>query len=264
MPMVSTNHPPPTSDEVFQDMCIDLYKSDRPDEIIEAYGRNGQSQYGIDVLVRSLDRDRLICLQCKCREEVTEAVLAADLAKTKDFPFKIWRYVFLVTIKRDRKLQDAIYRLQDEYPFQIEIRFWGEIAGAIAAYEVLAKKYFEYTITRLIEVEKSPSAVHLTLTVEHSWYSFVVVRMSAFERYSGQDDLVLLTGLQAVKKAGFMHLGGGHWTDVFESAVPFKVDAYTVWKWLSQFDSFEELLHFSGERAIEGLTPTELAELRHE
>lgn len=262
--MITTNHPPPTNDVIFQDMCIDLYKAERPDEIIEAYGRNGQVQYGIDAIVRSQARDGHFCLQCKCREKVTEALLAEDLIKTKNFDFKIWRFVFLVTTKRDRKLQDAIYRLQEQYNFQIEIRFWEEIAGAIAGHESLAKKYFEYTITKIIEVEKSPSAVHLSLTIKYSTYRFIITRMSAFEQYYGQDDLILLTGLQGEKKAGFMRMGQGHWTDIFKSAIPFEVDAYAVWKWLSQFKNFDELLDFSGEQAIEGLTPKELAELRYE
>ncbi|WP_020046786.1 hypothetical protein [Rhizobium leguminosarum] len=262
MAVVETNHPPPVDDNVFQQMCVDLYKFERPDDIVEIYGRNGQPQHGVDIIVRNDNMGRLICLQCKCREKLAPADLEDELQKTKKFPHKIWRYVFLVTIKPDNKLQDEIIRLQDEYNFQIEIRFWPWIAGAIATSDDLAKKYFQYTITRFIEVEKSPSAVHLVLTVGYSQYSFLVVQMSSFESYAGQDDLVLVTGLQAERKSGFHRLSGGHWTDLFESAIPFRYDAYAVWKWLSQFRSFEELLCNSGERAIEGLTNREVEVIR--
>ena len=60
MSALSHQIPPPEDETAFEELCLDLYRSEFGDRA-QLHGRKGQRQHGVDIVV--LDKD--IGIQCK-------------------------------------------------------------------------------------------------------------------------------------------------------------------------------------------------------
>jgi hypothetical protein len=96
-----------------------------------------------------------------------------------------------------------------------------------------------------------------------SAYEFVVTNMSAFSgKYETQKGLVLVTSLQAEKKACFHRLEGGYWTD-FHQVVGFtELDAFATWAWFRKFGCFDDIVQTADEVQNILISADELNDLR--
>ena len=162
------------------------------------------------------------------------------MEKTKAFPQKLNRYVVIPTVPNDNHLINATARLTNEQKFLVEVKFWDEFSQSVAAVEELAAKHFKFAYRVLVEADASSALIELNS--RFSCVRFVVTKMAAFDRYTDNKNLLLVTSLQAAKRATFHTLGGGYWTDFASVIGVGAIDAYATWRWISKFKSFESLL----------------------
>jgi hypothetical protein len=246
MELYQTVLPVPKDWQELQRMATDFFKKEYPSCVVQDYGRQGQEQFGVDTYIYSSDSH--IGVQCKCVTKFTVGDLKEEVNKLKRFPFrgKLSRYVVIVTIPSDKELTNAASHLTIDESLNIEVRFWDEFSEDVASIEDLANKYFKFAYK--VNVEVGAGAAHVTLLGGFSQFEFVVTKMSVFKKYEKQRNLVLVTSLQAGKKATLFNLSSGYWTNFDGVIGAGAIDAYMTWRWISQFSSFEELLSESKGR----------------
>jgi hypothetical protein len=245
MDLYQADIPPPRDWQELQRISKDFYKEKYPECVVDEYGSQGQVQHGVDTYIYSASEQ--IGIQCKRVKKFNVANLKAELDKTANFPKELKHYVVIVTIDHDIALQDAAASFTLEKGFLIEVKFWKGLAEEVASSEVLAKKHFKFAARYAVMVEADPSSALVELTGHESCYRFVVTKMAVFDKYKGDNDLLLVSSLQAQKRATFHRLNGGYWTD-FEGVIGCGAfDAYLAWCWFSQFNSFESICKTSGK-----------------
>lgn len=244
MDLYQADIPPPRDWQQLQRISKDFYQEKYSKCAVDEYGKQGQEQHGVDTYIYSDDEQ--IGIQCKRVEKFTSANLRAEVEKTASFPKKLRRYIVIVTIDRDTELQNTAASLTREKGLLIEVKFWPGLAEEVASSEVLAGKHFKFAVRYAVLVEADPSSALVELTGHENNYRFVVTKMASFNKYKCNNDLLLVSSLQAEKRATFHRLNGGYWT-AFEGVIGCGAfDAYLVWCWFSQFDSFESIRKTSG------------------
>ena len=122
MPDFAVSLSPPRDEQVFEDLCLDLFAALWHGARL--YGRRGHDQKGIDIYGKN-GQDH-VAVQCKKRQKKLErAAVKKDVesARKHDPPFA--RLIFATTANRDTKLQDYVRGLDEE--FEIEVWFWDDL-----------------------------------------------------------------------------------------------------------------------------------------
>lgn len=143
----------PSTEQEFEAFCAhvygEIYKCNTP----VMYGRRGQKQYGLDVLIYEDNLNKAINrigIQCKhvnilpfdgnAKVTVVKEVEKADSGKQQ-----ISRLIITTTLPSDQKLTDAVNALSDERvnngKFPVEIQFWNDIENYVANSIVLSQRY---------------------------------------------------------------------------------------------------------------------------
>lgn len=94
----------------------------------EFYGRNGQAQYGIDIISRYCN----FVVQCKHVKKLTWDNILDELKKSDCYPHPIDHYLITTTAPRDRDLQDRLKRgyfhqRPNGRKFAIDVLYWDDI-----------------------------------------------------------------------------------------------------------------------------------------
>lgn len=110
------------------------------------YGRSGQKQYGVDIVVTCLDGKK-ICIQCKnWGRELKNSDIDSMITEVEKFSTNISLFVIAVTTKTDANIQRYVYNLSEkriiEQTFPIEIIFWEEIEQVVKVNKSLLRKYY--------------------------------------------------------------------------------------------------------------------------
>jgi hypothetical protein len=239
MDLYQADIPPPRDWQQLQRISKDFYQEKYPNCAVDEYGKHGQEQHGVDTYIYS-DAEQ-IGIQCKRVEKFSSANLKEEVEKTATFPKQLRRYIVIVTIDRDTELQNVAASLTREKGFLIEVKFWPSLAEEVASSEVLAGKHFKFAVRYEVMVDADPSSALVELSGHGNYYRFVVTKMASFDKFKDDNDLLLVSSLQAGKSAGFHRLNGGYWTDFEQVIGAGAFDAYLVWCWFSQFDSFESI-----------------------
>ncbi|MDE0518813.1 MAG: hypothetical protein OXH36_04575 [Bdellovibrionales bacterium] len=136
--------PPPENEELFERLCLDLYKLKFGDQA-KRNGRRGQSQDGVDIFVQ----DQHIGIQCKKKDfndKVKGSELKAEIQKAKDFKPPLKRYILATTCKRDAKIQEIARSISEDHKnqnlFSVEIHSWYEIKELLDEYSEVYEKYY--------------------------------------------------------------------------------------------------------------------------
>jgi hypothetical protein len=134
MPTPSTSSLPPTKDwDEFENIVRDIYRRKWNDDHIQRYGRQGQSQHGIDIYGTKNDSNSYIAIQCKCfdKKNLNEQIIRSDVLKAESFLPKINEYLIATTQSRDKKIQDFVRNLNEqrksENKFTVHVIFWDDI-----------------------------------------------------------------------------------------------------------------------------------------
>lgn len=122
--------PRPKDDEQFEELTAELLGAVYRVELPIRYGRSGQDQYGLDVVLDT--KQGKVGIQCKLhtsekvKDKVLEDQLSKDLDKLKRSQVSVVTFVFATTARRSRGVQDAASELAEDAPFEIRTFFWDD------------------------------------------------------------------------------------------------------------------------------------------
>ncbi len=126
MPQVAVTLSPPRDEQVFEDLCLDLFGALWHGA--ELYGRRGHDQKGIDIYGKLGDDH--VAVQCKKREDkLTAADVRKDVKSAREHDPPFAKLTFATTAKRDPGLQDFVRELDED--FEVEVWFWDKLEREI-------------------------------------------------------------------------------------------------------------------------------------
>ena len=135
---------PPTDSAEFENMLVDYAKSTFHVQAT-LYGRKGQNQHGIDVIVETYPR---ICIQCKDYQLSTVTTVKIDtwINEAENGELKFGHFIIAVVGPSDARIQDYVYKLSDlrrnENKFTVSIVFWNDIEHTIKTDPNLLRIYY--------------------------------------------------------------------------------------------------------------------------
>ena len=90
------------------------------------YGRTGQVQNGVDILVQS--ELRLIGIQCKCVQNLDIKTIETEIQKAVQFTPLLSSFMFITTLKKDANLHSKTLQISQDtqslHVFDVSIIFW--------------------------------------------------------------------------------------------------------------------------------------------
>ncbi|MGQ3685945.1 MAG: hypothetical protein ACUBOA_13210 [Candidatus Loosdrechtia sp.] len=103
---------PPANWQDFQSICCDLWRQIWKDPNTQKNGRQGQSQYGVDVYGRPDQGDAWAGVQCKGKDNYSNKSLTQDevedeVEKALNFKPKLSQFIIATTGVRDAKIQES-------------------------------------------------------------------------------------------------------------------------------------------------------------
>lgn len=156
MPLSINYRLPQTKDpNEFEDMVRDCFLK----KFISAqrYGRKGQKQYGIDIIITFINSNRIqeyIAVQCKNylpNEKELDKIISDAISGSKRLPSPLHKIVIAIGSERDTKTQDYILT-KNSYGILIEPLFWEEISSLIASDTELMNRYYPQMQTNTISI----------------------------------------------------------------------------------------------------------------
>lgn len=147
------NIPLPSTEQDFESMCSHIFGKLYSCTLPAMYGRRGQKQYGLDILIHEndhFDQNSRIGIQCKHVNKLTYDGLSGDsilkeVAKADSGIQKIKLLVIATTKESDVSLQNSVSNLSDERVkkglFPIIIMSWNDISNYINKDQDLLKYY---------------------------------------------------------------------------------------------------------------------------
>lgn len=124
----------------FEELCADYYgrRYQEPHSVL--FGRNGQKQYGIDILLQT----KRIAIQCKAKD-LTETDIRQDLAKLDESELELITIVFATVRERDSALQLTVHALSNEREragkCAVVVDFYEDIERELHIHPDLVDKY---------------------------------------------------------------------------------------------------------------------------
>lgn len=135
---------PKIEDEnIFENLCKDIYGFDSNYENVQRNGVRGQRQDGVDVFARRTSDNSWIGIQCKVRKKgkLSEKEIEAEILKALNFNPRLTKFYIYTTANRDTKIQEHVRIISDEYKvknnFDISIIFWDDIAQLLKMMDML-------------------------------------------------------------------------------------------------------------------------------
>ena len=136
---------PPSDPYEFEKICMD-YLAHKFDADIQLYGRKGQSQQGIDLLL-TLKDNSYNCAQCKNYKNVTTHNLDSWISKADEeckIPMNV--FIILVAIENDSRLQEHICKVSakrlTDGKFPVRIIFWDDVIHYIKRDQTMLRLYY--------------------------------------------------------------------------------------------------------------------------
>ena len=137
--------PVPESSDEFEKICLDYIKSKYPNACIEQYGRQGQKQYGVDIVADNFN----LLVQCKryfVSASTTASYKAKELIKQIEDDYQkatqyfsgFQSFIIMTSFDRDARIQDAIPKIGTN----ISVIFWDTIEEYLCSHTDIMKKYY--------------------------------------------------------------------------------------------------------------------------
>lgn len=139
----------------FQNMCLHVYEEFYYNSRL--YGRHGQNQYGLDILLNDyraapINKYKgMVFIQCKHTSnaelafaDVKPDVMAArDKVMTCEDYAGVYLFIVVTNTKNDVKLHDSLQRLKvkESLPFEIELHTWDKVCSIIHKSDKLWELY---------------------------------------------------------------------------------------------------------------------------
>ena len=140
-----------TDDQMFEKFVAALWERRHKGCSVTMMGRPGQTQSGLDVIVRTSAGD-LIGIQCKATAKLTEAMLVREAGMASGHKPNISRFVLVSTAPHDAKLVTAAQKLTDENlakgMFPVDVYGWSELLRLCEPYPEIVRRFFpEFTMS---------------------------------------------------------------------------------------------------------------------
>ncbi|MCF7821695.1 MAG: hypothetical protein K9M17_04555 [Mariprofundaceae bacterium] len=142
---------PPSNWQDFEKLCHLLWMKIWKDDNAVMHGRQGQSQYGVDVYGRIEGKGDYEGIQCKGKDAnfggaVTDAELRAEVTKAKKFEPKLSTFILATTAQNDAKIQVEARKITEEHEklglFSVIVLGWGEIHQRLALYPDVIEVFY--------------------------------------------------------------------------------------------------------------------------
>jgi hypothetical protein len=137
-----TKWPKPKDPREFEAMATDYLRIRWKDPGATMHGRDGQAQFGVDVVGKV--QDRYVGAQCKNTDKPTLLMVQQEVEKAKGFG-GLSEFLFVTSAESDGKLQRAVwqYYTANPAPFTVGIVFWPDITNELAGHDILVDKYWK-------------------------------------------------------------------------------------------------------------------------
>ncbi|ANQ74403.1 hypothetical protein [Rhodococcus sp. 008] len=119
--------PTPPTYQDFETLIERLTKDRHPDATVQRFGRSGQVQDGVDVLITRRD-GTADGYQCKHVKSLGEATVLSEAQKASKFPGGLSRFIIYSTTPRDTEDQIAARKASKKHPFLVVVSSWDDIA----------------------------------------------------------------------------------------------------------------------------------------
>ena len=205
--------PPPQYWQDFQLLVEAVAKRVFPDSIVQIYGREGQTQRGLDVFVEGKN----IGIQAKSRRlfdakgasqpngRLNEEQLEEMGKAAESFVPRLVKLIVATTALTDAALQDKVIKLNAERRksggFPLEIWFWDYLQAEINNYDDLLQLHYHRILPKLRGFD--PDAV-LLATVSDAFHRPALITPVRCEN-SGDDFLQALKDVQEALATGVSH-----------------------------------------------------------
>lgn len=141
----------------FENMVTDYFKKEY--NSVQLYGRKGQKQYGIDIIITFINSNReheFIVVQCKNyspKEAELDDIIDDAIEGSRRLPGSVSKIVIALGCERDTKIHDYILK-KSPIGLVIEPLFWEDISSLIASDKNLLNNYYLQISNNTISIEE--------------------------------------------------------------------------------------------------------------
>jgi len=149
----NTRLPPPANWQDFEGLCLDLLCEIYGIDQVQKYGRPGQEQSGIDIIIGPDPKNDWIGVQCKKKEvypekHLSESEVQREVTNATAFKPTISQYIIVTSAPRDKKIQDLAmeiterHRGRGEGKFSVKIWSWDDIEELLRKTPAVLKRWY--------------------------------------------------------------------------------------------------------------------------
>lgn len=195
--------PPPANWQDFQTLTADVAKSKYVEDSVQEYGRQGQSQNGVDVYAVDTLEKR-IGIQCKETKSssLTSKNIDDEINKAKNFKPALDLFIIATTARTDASLQSHVNQINstNTVKFKVQLWFWDDINQFInRSHAVMSSSYKAFQeIFGASEVKNHLGAIRLSFDRNAFTDNFMLER-------NYQDFQQALVATKAMLKTGFLY-----------------------------------------------------------
>lgn len=140
---------PPTDPAEFENICMDFLMS-KYDADATLYGRRGQKQQGVDILV-TLKTQEYIFAQCKDVKAVSTTNIDSWIKKGEECKIPMKEFILIVATDRDARIQEYVCfknteRVADQKS-PVKIFFWDDLTHFIKKDQTMLRIYYPELFT---------------------------------------------------------------------------------------------------------------------
>ncbi|HMR81577.1 MAG TPA: hypothetical protein PKE30_00495 [Niabella sp.] len=162
MQTIPKTYYPPRNWQDFENLILDITKY-RIEGDFDKYGREGQSQDGVDIWGRD-KKYNSVGVQCKYKKrttasskklttEITNVIIDNEISNAEAFVTAIDKFIVSTTMFRDTKIQDHLISInanrKQQSKFLVEVWFWETIQEEISRHTEIAYLYYTDVLKNL-------------------------------------------------------------------------------------------------------------------
>ncbi len=133
-----------SDDKQFEKFALDLWGCQYSNPETTLYGRNGQAQHGVDVVVRC--GDRLIGVQCKAVKSLDKKTIDIEVGRAKGFEPRLTDLIVVTTAPHDAKLVSYAQTLTQDHKksgnFAVSYHGWDDLLRILEDHQWVVHKHF--------------------------------------------------------------------------------------------------------------------------
>lgn len=180
MQTIPKTYYPPRNWQDFENLILDIAKY-KIEGTFDKYGREGQSQDGVDIWGRD-KKYKSIGIQCKYKKRTTStskklttqistSIVDKEISFAEAFTTSLDKFILSTTTFRDTKIQDYLIAINSDRnhkgKFQLEIWFWETIEDDISRHTEIAYLYYTELLQNLNKYNRD---VHIISLLYKSLY----------------------------------------------------------------------------------------------